>query len=85
MSVLDEIKEIESGLREQRCPDEVVSAAEEVTEFFPDRSDALEYVSAYREAYRGEDVDDPVGFAESWYESFDGDMSGITDQFLYED
>ena len=46
--------------------------------------EALEYVDTYREAYSSEDVDDPVGFARNWHDTF-GDMSGITDELSYQD
>lgn len=84
MSVIDDIEEIESGLREQRYPDEVVSTARQVQDLFPRMNDALEYASAYRETYRGEAMDDPVGFAENWHDTF-GDMSGIVDELSYQD
>lgn len=85
MSVIDDIEEIEAGLRQQRYPEEVVSTAREIRDLFPDMDNALEYVAAYREAYDDSTVDDPASFARSWHETFDGDMSRITDELLYED
>jgi len=84
MSVRDEINQIEAGLKRQRYPDEVVETAREVEEFFPGMDEALEYVEAYREAYSGDDVDDPAGFARNWHDTF-GDMEGITDELSYQD
>ena len=84
MSVRDEIDEIESSLKRQRYPEELKETAREVEEFFPDMDDALEYVNTYREAYSGEKVDDPVGFAKNWHDTF-GDMSGIIEELGYQD
>ena len=84
MSVRDEINQIEAGLKRQRYPDEVVETAREVEEFFPGMDEALEYVEAYREAYSDQEVDDPVGFARNWHDTF-GDMKGITDELNYQD
>jgi|GEM_PF-1999294 len=84
MSAHDEIKDIEQSLKRQRYPEELVDTAREVEEFFPSMDEALEYVNAYREAYSDQDMDDPVGFARDWYDTFGG-TAGITDELSYQD
>ena len=86
MSVIDEIESIESGLVDKRYDKHVMNVARSVENLFDDLSDAAEYVQAYSETYDRRSMNyDPEGFAEAWHESFDGDMSNITDELVYED
>lgn len=86
MSSRDFFDELESSLQWQRYDKDTVETARDVEEFFPDLESAAEYVNAYREAYSGDSsMNSPEDFAERWHESFDGDMSGITEELLYED
>lgn len=86
MSVIDEIRDIEQGLVEKRYDETVMETARSVEHFFPELEDAAEYAQAYEQTYnRGNQSFDPEGYAESWHETFDGDMSGITEELMYED
>jgi len=81
MSIRDIIEEVEKGCVEDRYSSGVFEDAGEVEEYFEDFEDAAYFVASYRDFYsREEAFDDPVGYAESWYESF-GSMDGITDSF----
>ncbi|WP_414837977.1 hypothetical protein ACK3SF_01090 [Candidatus Nanosalina sp. VS9-1] len=86
MSIQDEIESIEQGLVDMRYDEDVMSIARSVEHLFPSMEDAAEYAQAYSETYDSRSqFFDPEGYAEMWHESFDGDMSGITGDLMYED
>ena len=86
MSVLDEIENLEQSMMERRYSNIVLETAGKVEHLFDGRESALEFAQAYEETYdRRSDFYSPVEYAERWHESFDGDMSGVTDELLYED
>jgi hypothetical protein len=79
MSIRDVIEDIESGNWQKRYRPEVIETAREVEKYFEDLRDAVEYVSLYESFYDDEEsMDDPAGYAESWYEEF-GTVEGIKD------
>ena len=86
MSVFDDIESMEEGLLDSRHSDHVMDVARSVEHLFDEFSDAVEYAQAYDDTYdRRSTTYDPEAFAEYWEESFDGDMSGITDELMYGD
>lgn len=86
MSVLDEIEAIEQSMRDRRYSETVLKTAEKIDHLFDDHESALEFAQAYDETYdRRSDFYTPVEYAERWHASFDGDMSDVTSELLYED
>lgn len=86
MSAIDEIEELEQNLVNRRHSDEVLETADEVEHLFDDYSNAVEFAQAYEDTYNSKSrFYDPVGYAESWHDSFDGDMTGAAEELLYED
>ena len=77
MSIRDVIEDIERNCWKDRYSSKTLEDAEEANEYFNDLEKSAQFVARYRDFYSDEDVfDDPVGYAESWHDSF-GDMDGI--------
>lgn len=79
MSIQDVVEDIERNCWRKRYDSDVMETAENLQGLFDNLKDAAEYVASYEEFYSDSDImDDPEGYAESWYRKF-GDVEGIVE------